>query len=123
MVTIREIASGLKANWDWGRDPEIGNPFCMMGRYLKYQVFNMWWAHSRLNRNGFRVGDIYEDCAYHPVLCTEAADGDLWGVSLIDGSYPRGCSVFHCGPKRLTVEQAYQMRVNWTPGTDKVDWS
>lgn len=58
------------------------------------------------------VGDIYEDCAYHPVLCTLADyDGDeLAGISLIDGSSPRSCSPTFCGPARLTVEEAVAIK-------------
>lgn len=43
------------------------------------------------------VGQIYRDCSYHPVLCTEVYDDDVAGVSLIDGSSPRSCSIRHCG--------------------------
>lgn len=58
------------------------------------------------------VGDIYEDCAYHPVLCTLADyEGDeLAGISLIDGSSPRSCSPTHCGPMRLTVGEAVAIK-------------
>src|SRR6266571_4712103 len=49
-----------------------------------------------------KVGDIYEDCAYHPVLCTLAEGDDLEGYSLLDGSFPRGCSIIHCGPFKLS---------------------
>ena len=80
--------------------------------YGRYYVIG-WWAHSRLNKNGFRVGDIYEDCSYHPVLCTEAGGGDLWGISLIDGTSPRGCSVFHCGPVKMTLDEAVQVKKEW----------
>ncbi|MEW2087627.1 hypothetical protein [Streptomyces sp. NPDC005283] len=40
---------------------------------------------------GIRVGDIYEDCSFHPVLRTEIDDDGgvvLSGISLIDGSFP-----------------------------------
>lgn len=57
-----------------------------------------------------RVGDFYEDCAFHPCLCTSVgADGDedgVEGISLVDGSSPRCCSVRHCGLRLLTVEEA-----------------
>lgn len=52
------------------------------------------------------VGDIYEDCAYHPVRCTEVEDDDVTGVSLIDGSSPRSCSIKHCGVRKLTRADA-----------------
>ncbi|MFF0066772.1 hypothetical protein ACFYRC_35720 [Streptomyces sp. NPDC005279] len=39
------------------------------------------------NPAGIRVGDVYEDCSFHPVLCTEIDDDGgvvLSGISLID---------------------------------------
>ena len=58
--------------------------------------------------DGFGVGLLYEDCAYHPVLCTgySPQEADLQGISLIDGSSPRSCSIEHCGPVPLTLPQA-----------------
>ncbi len=51
------------------------------------------------------VGDIYEDCACHPVLCTDVDYEEDYanGISLLDGSRLRGCSLRHCGVRRLTV--------------------
>jgi hypothetical protein len=56
----------------------------------------------------FGVGLIYEDCAFHPVLCTSLSveDDEMRGISLIDGSTPRSCSPRHCGPVPLTVAEA-----------------
>jgi hypothetical protein len=74
------------------------------------------WQHGRMSpgdqADRIKVGDIYEDCAYHPVLCTLADyEGDeLAGISLIDGSSPRSCSPTHCGPVRLTVEEAVAIK-------------
>ena len=58
------------------------------------------------------VGDIYEDCAFHPVLCTRVdyEVDKLEGISLIDGSAPRSCSLRYCGPFRLTVEDALAIK-------------
>ena len=56
----------------------------------------------------FKIGDIYEDCAYHPVRCEEVDGDDISGVSLIDGSRPRSCSINHCGVVRLNDEEARQ---------------
>lgn len=57
-----------------------------------------------------KPGEIYEDCAYHPVLCT-LVDGDhVEGISLLDGSAPRSCSIKHCGVVVLTIEQVISMR-------------
>jgi len=49
---------------------------------------------------------IYEDCTYHPCLCTQIEGDDIEGISLIDGSVPRNCSLAHCGPMVLTVPEA-----------------
>lgn len=54
--------------------------------------------------NGIQVGDIYEDCSLHPVLCTavdEVAGVVLSGISFIDCSFPRSCDALRCGPRQL----------------------
>lgn len=59
----------------------------------------------------FRVGDIYEDCAFHPCLCVEIEDDGpgagfcLVGISLIDGTWPRSCSTRGCGPVPIPLDQ------------------
>lgn len=62
----------------------------------------------------WKAGDFYESCGGHPVLCTEADEGDphggLLGISLVDGTYGHGCSKSACAPRRLTVAQAMKMR-------------
>lgn len=57
----------------------------------------------------FRVGDLYEDSEFHPCLVVgvDYDEDDIWGISLIDGSYPRSCSLSHSGVKKLTVEEAW----------------
>jgi hypothetical protein len=57
-------------------------------------------------------GDLYEDCSYHPVLClgVNYKTDELWGVSLIDGSYPRCCSLVHCGVRKLSPKQAWLLK-------------
>ena len=52
------------------------------------------------------VGGIYEDCSYHPCLCTVVDGDNIEGISLIDGSSPRSCSLVHCGPTALTLAEA-----------------
>lgn len=66
----------------------------------------------------FEIGDVYEDCAYHPVWCTDVdyEDGDIAGVSLFDGSRPRSCSIRHCAPRKLTPKEVsfkIQNRQRW----------
>lgn len=65
----------------------------------------------------FKVGDIYLDVFYHPTLCTqitiEEDDVCLEGISLYDGTYPRGCSVMHSGPEKISVERAWKMKLKY----------
>lgn len=58
-----------------------------------------------------KPGMIYEDCSFHPCLCTNVgADGEVNGISLIDGSAPRGCDLHHCGVEVLTVTDVLEIR-------------
>ncbi len=59
------------------------------------------------------VGDIFEDCAFHPVLSlgVDYEGDDIWGISLIDGSHPRSCSLVHCGVRKLTLEEVWQIKI------------
>ncbi len=60
-----------------------------------------------------RPGDLFEDCRYHPCLCTEGGSADdpggVYGISLVDGT-PCGCSIAHCGLRRLTVGEVVHWR-------------
>jgi len=62
-----------------------------------------------------RVGDFFEDCAFHPCLCISVgADGDedgLESISLVDGGL-RSCSARHCGVRLLTVEEAIHWKLH-----------
>lgn len=53
-----------------------------------------------------KPGDFYEDCAYHPCLCIKVDEDEVSGISLVDGSTGRGCTIGHCGIRRLTVDEA-----------------
>jgi hypothetical protein len=66
---------------------------------------------------GLAVGDIYEDCACHPVLCVSVdyETDEIFGVSLIDGTYPRSCSLRRCGVRKLSVEEAWEIRRKGPP--------
>ena len=59
------------------------------------------------------VGAVYEDCSFHPCLCTGVDDDTVEGISLIDGSSPRSCSQLHCGPTALSVDQATRIKANF----------
>lgn len=60
--------------------------------------------------DGLRPGDIYEDGFYHPCLCLGVEYGQAWGISLVDGSYPRGADLRMSGTKKLTLEEAWEWR-------------
>ena len=55
-------------------------------------------------------GDFYEDCSFHPCLCLRVEDDEVSGISLVDGSYPRSCSIVGCGIRKLTYEEALQWK-------------
>jgi hypothetical protein len=69
--------------------------------------------HEAYERLSIKPGDIYESCSYHPVLClgVNYKQDEIWGVSLIDGSYPRSCSLLHCGVRKLSPKQAWQIKM------------
>ena len=68
---------------------------------------------TRDQPDDIKPGDIYEDCAFHPVLCTSVDGDELEGISLIDASMPRACSIGHCGVIKLSVQDALAARTNW----------
>lgn len=70
-----------------------------------------------------RPGDIYEDGFFHPCLCIGVDDSSIaWGVSLIDGSYPRAADLDMDGVRRLTVAQAWEWKMK---GPEKIaeEWN
>lgn len=96
MGHVLETLSGIEARIEGVFRGMVGFP---------KELYQLW----KLPR--FRPGDIYLDCAYHPVVTTKVElmcyswwgpyDWDLSGVSLYDGTSPRGCSVIHCSPRKL----------------------
>lgn len=56
-------------------------------------------------------GVIFEDCGFHPVLCTlgSVEEDELQGISLIDGQI-RTCSMVHCGPELLSLGQVLAVK-------------
>lgn len=68
-----------------------------------------------------RPGDFYEDPFFHPCLCLGVEDGFAWGVSLLDGSYPRTTDLHMSGARRLTLQEAWDWKMK---GPDRVaaDW-
>jgi hypothetical protein len=68
----------------------------------------LWVASSE----SIAPGDLYEDVFYHPCLCVgvdEETDG-IWGVSLVDGSYPRSTSLRYSAPRKLSVDEAWELK-------------
>jgi hypothetical protein len=56
------------------------------------------------------IGEIYQSCSYHPCVCVYVDDDQLFGISLIDGHYGCGCSIRSCGPLKLTVQEALEIK-------------
>lgn len=50
----------------------------------------------------------YEDCFYHPCKITllDFENDNIEGVSLIDGTSPRSCSLLNCGVVFFTEDEA-----------------
>ena len=67
-------------------------------------------TYQKLN---IKVGDIYESCSFHPVLClgVDYKKDEIWGVSLIDGTYPISCSLLCCGVRKLSPKQAWETKM------------
>lgn len=66
---------------------------------------------------GIRPGDIYEDCALHPVLCMtiDVAEDEITGISLIAGSQPRSCSLKQWGVVKLALDDIATIKPILTP--------
>ena len=71
---------------------------------------SMHRAKKRLN---LKPGDIYESCSYQPVLClgVDYKRDEVWGISLVDGTYPCSCSLVHCGVRKLSLKAAWQIKL------------
>jgi hypothetical protein len=78
---------------------------------------NMRRAHRQLR---LKVGDIYESCFYHPIVClgVDYKQDNIWGVSLIDGTYPHSCSLVHCGVRKLSPKQAWEIKMRGPEAPD-----
>jgi len=61
-------------------------------------------------KNQIKPGDFYQDCGYHPVLCTKADAYEVEGISLIDGSSPRCCSTAYCKPRKISFRTAIRIK-------------
>lgn len=72
-----------------------------------------------MNKTNINVGDIYEDCGYHPVRCTKNDGEDVSGVSMVDGTHPRNCSLKYCGVKKLTEAEAKELLTLWNNEGEK----
>ena len=76
---------------------------------------------NKMSRIVNKIGEIYLDCALHPTLCEgiSVEDDYVEGVSLIDGTRPRSCSLACCYPVRLSVTEALEWIIAWKTGGDK----
>lgn len=79
-------------------------------KYNMRDLLKLKKGKEMARRSKIKIGDIYLDCDNHPVLCTEVDGDDVAGISLIDGSRPRSCSIKHCGVERLKFKRAVELR-------------
>jgi hypothetical protein len=70
---------------------------------------------SKNNPEEIAPGDIYEDTFLHPCLCVGISDGFAWGISLIDGSQPRSCDLVMSGIRKLSLAEAWEMKLVFHP--------
>src|SRR4051812_752949 len=59
-------------------------------------------------------GDIYEDCSFHPALCTFNDGDQIQGISLVDATAPRACSIGHCAVIKLSIADVIAARADWS---------
>lgn len=64
------------------------------------------------------IGEIYEDVFYHPCVCIGRSDYEVWGISLVDGSYPRTVDVKVSGIQKLSPEEAWRWRLSGPENPD-----
>jgi len=67
-------------------------------------------AEKITNLGQLQLGEIYEDCDYHPCLCIRVDGYEVFGISLIDGSYPRNCEIGRCGLVKLSIAEAIESK-------------
>ena len=67
-----------------------------------------------------KPGEYYEDCNFHPCLCVRSKDDVIYGISLIDGSFPRCCDANHCGVIKLSFKQAMDRKFYGPPDPEVI---
>jgi len=74
-----------------------------------------FWAEDIMSKQRIKPGDFFLDCFDNPCICTRASyvDDTIEGISLIDGSAPRGCSPRHCVVDRISMTKAFQMKADF----------
>jgi hypothetical protein len=60
-----------------------------------------------------KPGDIYQDTSDHPCLCVSAEGMEVTGISLIDGTYPRAEDIGLSGLSKLSIEEAWSLRMKF----------
>ena len=64
-----------------------------------------------------KPGDIYEDPFCHPCLCVKLENGEVIGISLVDGTYPRTPDIGISDVRSLTLQEAWHWRRFGPKGT------
>lgn len=70
-----------------------------------------------LDLNSIRKGDLYHACSGHPCRATYVSvfNDDISGYSLIDHTEGHSCSIMHCAPDKLTIDQAAKIMRDLLP--------
>jgi len=72
-------------------------------------------SNAVTSEDQIKVGDYFEDCAYHPCVVVSIEMGCVNGISLVDGSYPRNCGILQCDLRILTLEEVVQWKFHGPP--------
>ncbi|HEX8057028.1 MAG TPA: hypothetical protein VF481_10220 [Novosphingobium sp.] len=72
----------------------------------------------------FSPGDFYEDVYYHPCIAlgVNYDHDEIWGISLIDGSYPRCMSIVGSNIQKISLNEAWEMKQRHIRRNGQGEW-
>lgn len=88
---------------------------------VPYWLLQPWntWQERRIIKE-FPPGTLIEDCSYHPCIVLENdGKGDLTTFDLVLGHGGGGCSIFHCGVIKLSLDEVHHMLDLYKEGGDR----
>lgn len=63
------------------------------------------------NEDDIEPGEFYEDSFYHPCVCVGIKNGIVWGISLIDGTFPRQERIDMTDVRKLTLAEVWRWKL------------